>query len=74
MKNIRNGLENILRKVWEMDCMEHQRIENGVETNFKVMGKSDKKTKKRKKKLNGKRNRIEGDFGTLKEHFKMNKN
>ncbi|MFC1484886.1 IS5 family transposase [bacterium] len=47
--------------------------ENGVETNFKVMGRSDKKIKKRKKKLNGKRNRIEGDFGTLKEHFKMNK-
>ncbi len=47
--------------------------ETGVETNFKVMGRSDKKTKKRKKKLNCKRNRIEGDFGTLKGYFKLNK-
>ena len=47
--------------------------EKGIETNFKVMGKSEKAIKKRKKKLNGKRNRIEGDFGTLKGYFKLNK-
>jgi transposase, IS5 family len=47
--------------------------EKGIETNFKSMGKSDKKTKKRKKELNKKRNRIEGDFGTLKQHYRLGK-
>jgi len=47
--------------------------EKGIETNFKVMGKSDKKTRGRKKELNKKRNRIEGDFGTLKQHYKLDK-
>ncbi len=37
------------------------------------MEKTEKKTKKRKKKLNSKRNRIEGDFGTAKTHYKMGK-